>query len=64
MDVSSIANTASTMQQGSLAQQVSVAVLKQALELEANASLQLINTIPTPASNLPSHLGQNLNISV
>jgi len=64
MDVSSTANTASTMQQGSLARQVSVAVLKQALEVEANASLQLISTIPIPASHLPSNLGQNLNISV
>lgn len=62
MDVSSIANTASATQQGSISQQASVAVLKQALELEANTGAQLIKMVQ--ASNLPANLGQNINVAV
>lgn len=62
MDVSSIANTASAMQQGSISQQTSAAVLKQTLELEASTGAQLIKMIQ--ASNLPANLGQNVNIAV
>ncbi|RUR13345.1 YjfB family protein [Legionella sp. km772] len=65
MDVSSIASAVSATSPGSLAQQAGVAILKKALDSEASASLQLINSIKTPtASNLPSNLGQNINVAV
>lgn len=63
MDISSLASMVSATQQGSIDQQMSVALLKQAMQAQAIASLQLINTV-TPANNLPPNLGQNINVSV
>lgn len=42
---------------------VGVAMLKKAIDTEANMALALINAIPQPqsASNLPPNLGQNIN---
>ncbi len=46
----------------------SVSLLRQALDQETQAAMTLINSIAqtptapvTPAANLPSHLGQNIN---
>ena len=61
MDVSAIASAAtafSTTQVGDAAQ---VSVLKKALDIEAQGAVTLINALPQPASNLPAHLGQNIN---
>jgi hypothetical protein len=63
MDISSIANLATNMSEQATAQAVSIAVLKKALDVQANSAMQLIEAIPT-ASNLPSNLGQNINTSV
>lgn len=63
MDVTSIANVATTMAETSTNQAVSIAVLKKAMDLSAAGALALIEAIPdnTPIQNLPSHLGQNIN---
>ena len=63
MDVSSIASLATSMSQQRLAQDVSMTVLKKALDIEASSAAQLIAAIPTP-DNQPSNLGQNVNTSV
>jgi len=44
---------------------VGMAVLKKAIDIEAQSAMALINAIPQPpqqsAANLPPHLGQNIN---
>jgi len=44
---------------------VGIAVLKKAIDIEAQGAMQLIDAIPQPpqqsAANLPPHLGQNIN---
>lgn len=63
MDVTGIANVATTMAETSTNQAVSIAVLKKAMDLSAAGALALIEAIPdnTSIQNLPSHLGQNIN---
>jgi hypothetical protein len=61
MDVSAIADLASRMSQDRLGQAVDVAVLKKAMQLQQESAMSLISAI-TPASSLPSHLGQNVNV--
>lgn len=44
---------------------VGLAVLKKAMDVEAQSAMALINAIPQPAqssANLPPHLGQNINV--
>jgi hypothetical protein len=57
MDNSSIANLAVSMAQARTGDAVGIAVLKKAMDLQAQSALALINAIP----NLPPHLGQNVN---
>jgi hypothetical protein len=61
MDISSIANLATQLSQQRTAQAVDVSVLKKALAIQQSAALTLIESV-TPASSLPSHLGQNVNV--
>lgn len=45
--------------------EVGLAVLKKAIDIEAQSAMALINAIQQPpqqnAANLPPHLGQNIN---
>jgi len=61
MDISAIANVASQLSQQRTAQAVDVSVLKKALDMQAANAQTLLESV-TPASSLPSHLGQNVNI--
>ncbi len=63
MDVTGIANLATTMSDASTSQAISIAVLKKAINLGAEGALALIEAIPDNKSiqSLPSHLGQNIN---
>jgi len=63
MDVTGIANVATTMAEANTNQAVSIAVLKKAMDLNAAGALALIEAIPDtqPKQNLPPHLGQNIN---
>jgi hypothetical protein len=63
MDVSGIANLATSMAQAQTGQDVGIAVLKKALNAEASIAAGLISAIPAPPSavSLPPHLGQNIN---
>jgi hypothetical protein len=45
-------------------QELSVKVLKKALDTQASSALALINALPEPpqsASNLPDHIGRTIN---
>jgi hypothetical protein len=63
MDVNGIANLATTLANVGTSQAVSIAVLKQANDIQAENATALIQAIPNnpPTSNLPPYLGQNIN---
>lgn len=62
MDVSSIADLATSMSQTRTQQDIQVAVLKRALDSQSESALGLLAALPQPDSvNLPAHLGQNIN---
>jgi hypothetical protein len=61
MDISGIMNVAAQISQERTAQAVDVSVLKKALAIQSNSVMTLLQSV-TPASSLPAHLGQNVNI--
>lgn len=63
MDVTNIANTATSMNEAFIQQASGTAVLKKALDISADNAMALIEAIPKniPAQHLPPHLGQNIN---
>lgn len=63
MDISSVTNTATALNAANTQQEVSMAVLKKAINIGAANALSLIDAIPDNKSlqSLPSHLGQNIN---
>lgn len=62
MDVSGIANLATSFSETQTSNAVQVAVLKKALDAQASSAQQLIETLPQSSGvNLPDHLGKNVN---
>jgi len=66
MDTSAIAGGASAFSSANVGDSsVQLSVLKKAMNAEAQGVLSLIDALPKsqpqPATNLPSHLGQNIN---
>lgn len=61
MDVTSIAATASQISAARQADAVQMAVLKKALDTQAQGAMALINALP-PIN--PPHLGQNIDLRV
>lgn len=61
MDVSMNTTTAIAR---SASDEVGLAVLKRAMDVEAQNMAALVNAIPQPATpaNLPPHLGQHINV--
>lgn len=64
MDISM--NTSAALAQNA-SSDVGMAVLKKAIDIEAQSSMALIDAIPQPpqqsAANLPPNLGQNINVT-
>lgn len=60
MDVMGIAKLSTSIADTGLRQDVSLAMLKRAQDLQASTATQLLNAVP-PAQNLPEHLGKNVN---
>lgn len=58
MDVSAIASGISDMRQGSVTQAAQIAVLKKAIDMEAQSVTQLLEAVP---SN-PPNLGNNVDV--
>ena len=58
MDVSAIASLATEMSQNQTAQAVQIAVLKKAMDIEAQSAMQLLEAVP---SN-PPNLGNNVDL--
>ena len=63
MDVTSMSALASSVAETGIKQEVGLAVLKRAQQIESSSAAQLINAIasPPPVQNLPAHLGKNIN---
>lgn len=63
MDVTGIASLSTTLADVGTSQAVSIAVLKKANDIAAESATALIEAIPDnkAVSNLPSHLGRNIN---
>lgn len=61
MDISGIASMATRMSQQRTADAADTLVLKKALQVQEQSAMTLIAAV-TPATSLPSHLGQNVNV--
>ncbi|SHH16601.1 YjfB family protein [Massilia sp. CF038] len=63
MDVSSIAKLATSIAETGNKQEVGVAVLKKAQQIQASTAAQLINAVQSPPAvqNLPANLGNTIN---
>lgn len=61
MDISSVGSISSATSQAQVGDAVSIAVLKKAIDLQVQGALQLIESLPQPATNSPPNLGQGVN---
>jgi hypothetical protein len=63
MDVMGIAKLSTSLADTGLKQDVGIAVLKRAEDLQSAMATQLLDAVQTasPAQNLPAHLGQHVN---
>ena len=60
MDVSSIAKLSTSMAQTGTKQEIDIAMLKKAQNIQLSTATQLLAAIP-PAQNLPANLGNTIN---
>jgi hypothetical protein len=63
MDISSIAKLSSTVAETGIKQEVGLAVLKRAQQIQASTAAQLLNAVQSPPAiqNLPANLGNTIN---
>ena len=61
MDISSVSSITTAASQAQTGEAVSIAVLRKAIDLQAQGALQLIDALPQPTTNNPPHLGQGVN---
>jgi len=63
MDVMGIAKLATSIADTGTRQDVALAVLKKAQDIQSTSALQLLDAVPAtaPAQNLPAHLGNHVN---
>jgi hypothetical protein len=61
MDVMGIAKLATSIADTGLRQDVQIAVLKRAQDIQATTATQLIDAVAQTAPNLPAHLGKHVN---
>lgn len=61
MDVSHIASASTALANNANQQAVSIAMLKKAMNLQAQGAAQLLQTLPSPPSATLPHLGNHVN---
>jgi hypothetical protein len=63
MDVMGIAKLATSIADTGTRQEVGIAMLKRAQDIQASTATQLLEAVQSaaPAQNLPAHLGKNVN---
>lgn len=62
MDVTGLAKLATSVAETGTQQEVGIAVLKRAQEIESSVATQLIDSVKS-VPNLPAHLGNTINTS-
>ena len=60
MEITGIAQLATSMSETRTDQAIGFSVLRKALDMQTAAATELLNALP-PVQNLPPHLGQNIN---
>jgi len=61
MSISGVVTPSAVISQAGSGDAVAITVLKKALDIEAQGALQLIQALPQPITNSPSHLGNSVN---
>lgn len=62
MEVKNIAQLATTIATTATNQAIGVAVMKKAMDVQASSAAAMLEALPpATATNLPSHLGQNID---
>ena len=61
MDVSGIAKLATSIADTGVRQEIGIAVLKRAQQIESTTATQLLDAIKAPTPNLPANLGRNID---
>ena len=63
MDVTGIAKLSTSIADTGTREEVGLAVLKRAQDIQASTATQLLEAVQSaaPAQNLPAHLGKNVN---
>ena len=63
MDINSIAKLSSTVAETGIKQEVGLAVLKRAQQIQASTAAQLLSAVQSPPAvqNLPANLGNTIN---
>jgi len=61
MNINNITSLATTIAPQNTGDAAGILVFKKALQAETISATALIEALPTPSTNLPLHLGQNVN---
>lgn len=61
MDITSMSGLSAALAQTGTADSAGIAVLKKAMDIQAQAAVQLIQSLPQVASN-PPNLGNNIDV--
>jgi hypothetical protein len=63
MDVTGIAKLATSLADNGTRQEVAIAMMKKAQDVQASTATQLLDALPPvpSAQNLPAHLGNHIN---
>lgn len=61
MDIAGVANVATALSQARVGDAVAIAVLRKALDIQAEGALQLLEALPQAAAGNPPHLGNQVN---
>jgi hypothetical protein len=61
MDITSMTGLSAVLSQTQAADAAGIAVLKKAMDIQAQAAMQLIQSLPQVASN-PPNLGNNIDV--
>lgn len=61
MDISSVGNISSALSQAKTGDAVGIAVLKKAMDLQAQTASQLIEALPQAGASNPPNLGNGVN---
>ena len=62
MDISSVGNVSAALSQAGTGDAVAIAVLKKAIDIQAQSAMQLIQALPQPTPSNAPNLGNGVNV--